>query len=479
VPFHLIAAVPGDTLDAPDASAIQSAIGDDRLSVARVAPSERDDASAPERQARAASAGLDAGTADYAIVLRPGDRLVPGAVGRLLRAAKRGGSAGAIGAWTACDPDGRAAGPEADPPRDADGRLRSRVDLDAFLGGYAPAGCAVLLDRRALGRRRFAAALGEVAELDLWLRVVEGGDRFAVAPSVVAARPPSYSGSLGRWATVAESAIAVLRRAFSRAATLGFESAGVDLTEARERESVLAVALRIATRSALADPDPRRAAATELLRPHADRDAITPELAAWAAVDALCRGEGFLPAVDGVSERLWSRAVRGWWSRCAGERWADKSLVDVGAGLLAERLVSRAEVARATMADQAGLWSPGERFCVAGAGPAAITMAAHAARAGCKAELLVDRALARVLRPDDVVDGSELSRGEVAVRPIDTQIGVDAPLVVVDEEDDDVLARFAARPNVARWSTARRWLEQRATTRLAAIWRQREAAAMV
>ncbi|MEM1184564.1 MAG: hypothetical protein AAGI53_06130 [Planctomycetota bacterium] len=420
-------------------------------------------------EATLTAAGLDASVGTHALVLRTSDRLVPGALGVLVRAASRNGPAGAIGAWVACDDRGRPVGPEADAPGEA-----ARVGLEVLLDGYTPASCAVLIDRSSLDTRRPAPTLGEASALDLLLRVVEQGDRFAAVPNLVAMRRAAYGGVQSRWASLTESMTSVIRRSFSRAATLGFEAAGVDLSEAREQAAVLALTIRVATRAALADSDPRCAAATELLRPVATRDSITPELAAWAAADALRRGDGFTPAIDGVSERLWSRPVRGWWSRFVGERWAERHLVDVGAGLLAQQLVSRAAIAKATMADLAGLWSPGERFYVAGDGAAARAMAAHAAKAGCFVEVLTEPG-AR-LQASDVVHANQLDKGTIEIIDADAQIGVDAPLVVIDTESPSWLARFAGRPNLVRWSASRGRLEQRATSRLASAWAQRESA---
>ncbi|MEM7754006.1 MAG: hypothetical protein AAF297_00030 [Planctomycetota bacterium] len=481
VPFSVLVAFPAGP-DDHDAGYTESAV-ESKIPALRVLP-VADPQTAPADgsadaghddivgvEARLVCAALDATDGTHAMILRPGDRLMPGALGRLVRAASMDGPAGAIGTWVACDDDGRATGPEADPPAE----LGRRIDLDALLDGYAPSSGAVLLDRRALGARRPAPRLGEAAWMDLLLRIVEQGDRFAVVPSVVSMCRPTYGGVQGRWSSLAESANGSLRRSFSRAATLGFQSAGVDLSDDREARASLAVTLRIATRAALADSDPRHAAATELLRPVADRDSISPELAAWAAVEALRRTEGFVPAVDGVSERLWSRSLRGWWSRFVGERWSHSSLLDLGAGLLAEQLVARTEVAKATMGDLAGLWSRGERFCVAGSGPDARAMAAHAARAGCRTMLLVpDPGMARRLTPGDIVDPSELDAGSLDVVSLNTEIGVDAPLVVIDVEGPEALAPFSARPNVIRWSSARRRLQSRAASKLAAVWKPRE-----
>ena len=417
-----------------------------------------------------ASAALDATDAPYALLVRPSDQLLPGAIGRLVRASQRSGSAGAVGSWIALDDEGKPVGPEADPPPTARGRL----GLSEFLDGYAPPSCCVLLSRRAMDRRRPVAALGESAHLDLSLRIVEQGDRFAAVPSVVARRRPSYVGVQGRWSALADQMRGVVRRSFARAATLGFEVAGHDLTEERENDAILRMTLRLATRAALADPDPRCAAATEMLRTVATRDSITPDMAAWAAADGLRRSEGFRPAIDGTSERLWSRAVRGWWSRFVGERWADKDLVDTGAGLLATRLISRSQIAAETLTDLAGLWSQGGRFCVAGSGAAARAMAAHAARAGCLVELLMPPGRAPGLQPSDIVATSELGQGSVVLRSLDADVGTDAPLVVIDTEGPELISPFASRPNVVRWSSARRRLEQRATGRLAGVWHSRE-----
>ncbi len=425
--------------------------------------------------AAAVNTGLEGSEARFALALEPGDRLVPGALGRLVRAAQRGGLGGAVGAWAACDERGRRLGPEYDPPG-------SRVGFEALIEGFDPPAACVLWDREVLGTGGGSPRLGRglygMEAADLLLRLSEQGIRLASCEGVVALRRREAGPEVETFRAAADAAEGMIRRGFQRGATLGLEAAGVDLSETRERHAILGTVLRIATRAALADPDPRRPVATELLRPRAWRESITAELAAVAAVDALRGTEGFVPAIDGASERLWCRALRGWWSRCVGERWAEKDLGERGPGLLAELMVGRAETATAIMGDLAGLWAAGERLFVVGEGAEAHAMAAHAARAGCRVALLAPEHRRRGRWP---LTGPEVcpigAAGSVEVLGLKASVGTDAPLVVIDTEAGaDLLRRFAGRPNVVRWSGGRRTLVERARARLLDAWHRRSPA---
>lgn len=425
--------------------------------------------------AAAVNTGLEGSEARFAIALEPGDRLVPGALGRLVRAAQRGGLGGSVGAWAACDERGKRLGPEYDPPG-------ARIGFETLIEGFDPPSACVLWDREVLGTGggapRFGRGLHGMEAADLLLRLSEQGIRLSACEGVVTLRRRDTGPEVDRFRSAADAAEGMIRRAFQRGATLGLEVAGVDLSETRERHAILGAALRIATRAALADPDPRRPVATELLRPRAWREAITPELAALAAVDALRETEGFVPTIDGSAERLWCRALRGWWSRCAGERWAEKDLVDRGPGLLAELMVGRAETATAIMGDLAGLWAPGERLFVVGEGAESHAMAAHAARAGCRVALLVPDHRRTGRWP---LTGAEVcpigATGTVEVMGLRASVGTEAPLVVIDTETGaDLLRRYAGRPNVVRWSGGRRTLVERARARLMDAWHRRSPA---
>jgi hypothetical protein len=430
---------------------------------------------APDRNVvGASSAAVDSSEARYIVVVPPAHRLLPGALGRLVRAAQRVDMGGAVGGWVTCDETGKPCGPEADAPA-------GRVDIDALLDGYEPAVGCVLMDRLALrpgnAPTRAIPSLGEAALLDRIMRLTEQGARLAGCESLVSCRTPPATPSMEAFEQIGRTRAEVIERAMRRAATLGFEAAGVDLSEAREREAVLSAVLRVATRAALGDPDPRCHTATELLRDHATRGSIGPELAAATAVDALRVTSGFRPTINGSDERLWLRALRGWWSRLVGERWADRELLEEGPGLLAELLVPRAEVASAVMTELAGLWSAGEPFFVAGDGPRARAMAGHAARAGCEVTVLLPPERLRGKLPAIPEEyAAPGDAGTVTLEPLGTRIGVDAPLVVIDSDGVDLLRRFAGRPNVVRWSGGRRIIVQRTQRRMREAWNRRPAA---
>ncbi|MBZ0171177.1 MAG: hypothetical protein K8E66_02235, partial [Phycisphaerales bacterium] len=309
--------------------------------------------------------------------------------------------------------------------------------------------------------KRFGANLRSWSHTDLWLRLCEDGVRWQVTPSVVSAvrhdSPLSVEDDLAR----ASEFRSVIERSFRRACARGWEDERLD--EAHESETVRAALFMLATRSALLGSDAR--AAAELFAPVGRDRCLTPGLLASASAVGLRYSPAHRARIDGRAEREWSRAVHAWWSRCVSQKWVARHELDDAVAGLAELLVDPREVARDLLS---GFGKPG-RLWVGGADRAARAVIEEALDSGWRVLVLPGRATRGV--------NTRLMAlpSRVMVASGNEGIGSSDPLVIGSADEADLLERYGARPNVARWNGAWRRAYEIAFKRVESAWPRRDA----
>jgi hypothetical protein len=331
-----------------------------------------------------------------------------------------------------------------------------------MLDGHVVAPCGMLLERALLDGRKLGVNLGAWAEIDLWLRIAEGGIRWGACPAVVGMRArPGLRSEGADWASLASQAEGALRRSYRRAAAHGWDER--ELTEEREQTAVATWRLAIATLAALEDDDERMSTATEIMRTAAKEGSIEPHAAAEAALWALRTAPGVRPEIDGKAEARWAPVLGRWLSRCVSERWAKPALTSDGVMELAELMVPNEAVA-GSMLEQLGM--PGT-LLISGASAESFALGDAAAAKGWDVALVMPggAAGARSIMPLVLASGEKFS----VVGPERTKEQRD-PLVMTPEGEMQAMELSAGRPNVIRWSGTRRGLVEKGLGRLRGSW---------
>lgn len=384
-----------------------------------------------------------------------GDRLLPSALTHLLAAADGGAHGAACGSWLVVNEDGKPDGPPIDPPEGSIGMGA----LPSLLGMPASA---ALVDRTLLEGKRFGANLDWWSHTDLFLRVCEDGVRWQVVPSVVTAvrhdEPLREDSDRRR----GEELRSVIARSFRRASARGWEDEILD--ETHETGTVREAIFTLATRRALEGSEAQAKTAVELFAPVGGERCLTPELLASSAAIGLRYSGVFAARIDGRAEQSWSRTVHEWWSRCVSQKWVARHELDAAIRALGELLVDPREVARGLIA---GFGAPG-RLWVGGTDRAARAVIGEAVEAGWRVLVLPGRASAGV--------NTRLMAlpSRVMVASGNEGIGASDPLVIGSADESDLLERYGARPNVARWNGAWRVAMETAVRRLESAWPRRE-----
>lgn len=385
--------------------------------------------------------------------LECGDVLAPTAMSHLTTAARAGAHGAACGSWLVAGADGTADGPPIDPPEGSIGMST----MDELL--TVPASASVL-HTSLLDGKRFGANLESWSHTDLWLRLCEDGVRWQVTPSVVSSVRHDSECSGGRGLARGLELRSVIERSFRRASARGWEDEQLD--ETHEAETVRAALFELATRAALFGSDARDAA--ELFSSVGEERCLSPELLASAAAVGLRYSPVHAARIDGRSERAWSRSVHEWWSRCVSQKWVARHELESAVPLLAELLIDPREVARDLLS---GFGSPG-RLWVGGTDRAARAVIEEALEGGWRVLVLPGRASRGV--------NTRLMAlpSRVMVASGNEGIGSSDPLVIGSADEADLLERYGARPNVARWNGAWRVASERAIGRVENAWPRRE-----
>lgn len=388
-------------------------------------------------------------------LLESGDVLSPTALSHLITAAGAGAHGASCGSWLVVGADGKPDGPPINPPEGTIG-MREMPDLLSI-----PATAAVL-DTSLLEGKRFGANLESWSHTDMWLRLCEDGVRWQVVPAVVASvRHDRAAGDETDLRRAAELR-SVIGRSFRRASARGWEEDQLD--ETHETNAVRSTIFTLATRRALVGAQASAKTAADLFTPVGSERCLSPTSLAEAAAVGLRYSPEHSARVDGRTERSWARAVHEWWSRCVSQKWVARHQLDAAIQELAELLVDPREVARDLLA---GFGAP-SRLWVGGTDRAARAVIEEALDAGWRVLVLPGRATAGV--------NTRLMAlpSRVMVASGNEGIGASDPLVIGSADEADLLERYGARPNVARWNGAWRVATERAQTRLELAWPRRE-----
>ncbi|HHN78675.1 MAG TPA: glycosyltransferase family 2 protein [Phycisphaerales bacterium] len=390
---------------------------------------------------------------DMVALLECGDMLAPTALAHLSTAADAGAFGAACGSWLVAGEDGTADGPPIDPVEGSIG-ITSMGELLAV-----PAAAAVFR-ASLLGGKRFGGNLSHWSHTDLFLRLCEDGVRWQVTPAVVASVPHDTPGPPEAAAGRADELRALVGRAFRRASVRGWEDESLD--EAHETETIRAGLFTLATRSALTDGDP--SAAAEIFAGVGAERCLTPDLLASSAAVALRYSPSHHARIDGVAERSWAPVVHGWWSRCVSHKWTVRHELATAVEMLAALLVDPRDVARDLLS---GFGEPG-RLWVGGTDRAARAVIEEALDSGWRVLVLPGKATRGV--------NTRLMAlpSRVMVASGNEGIGTNDPLVIGSADESDLLERYGARPNVARWNGAWRSAFERAVKRVESAWPGRE-----
>jgi glycosyltransferase involved in cell wall biosynthesis len=387
--------------------------------------------------------------------LEAGGVLAPSALSHLLAAADAGTHGAACGSWLVMHENGKPDGPPIDPPEGSIG-LGS---LSSLLG--VPASAA-LVQRSLLRGKRFGANLDSWSHTDLWLRLCEDGVRWQVVPSVVVSVPHDPPLDEPEERARAVELRSVVERSFRRASARGWEEEGLD--EAHERETVRSALFTLATRRALRGSEAQAKSAVELFAGVGSERCLTPDELAMSAAISLRYSPAFAARVDGRAEHSWARAVHEWWSRCVSQKWVARHEVESAVPRLAELLVDPREVAR----DLLGSFGKPGRLWVGGTDRAARAVIEEALEAGWRVLVLPGRA------SQGVNTRLMALPSRVMVASASENIGTSDPLVIGSADEGDLLERYGARPNVARWNGAWRTASERAVRRLESAWPRRD-----
>lgn len=382
-------------------------------------------------------------------LLSSGDTLAPTGLAHLTAAAEAGTYGAACGSWFVTGEDDAPDGPPIDP-------MEGSIGITSIGELIAVPAAAAVVRASLLEGKRFGGNLADWSHTDMFLRLCEDGVFWQVTPAVVATvshDTPSRAGRAGAWAGELR---AVIERAFHRASARGWEDEALD--ETHEAQTIRAALFTLATRSALTDED--AATAAEMFAPVAGERCLTPDLLASAAAIGLRYSPACLARIDGAAERSWARAVHRWWSRCVSHKWAARHELDDAAGALAALLVDPREVARDLLK---GFGEPG-RLWVGGTDRAARAVIEEALDSGWRVLVLPGKATRGV--------NTRLMAlpSRVMVASGNEGIGSSDPLVIGSADESDLLERYGARPNVARWNGAWRAAYDRALRGLRAVW---------
>ncbi|USN97986.1 MAG: glycosyltransferase [Phycisphaeraceae bacterium] len=390
---------------------------------------------------------------DMVCFLDCGDMLAPSALSHLTAAAEAGTHGAACGSWFVVGDRGEPDGPPIDPQEGS-------IGIGAMGELLAVPVSASLLHTSLLDGKRFGANLASWSHTDLWLRLCEDGVRWQVTPSVVSSVPQDAPCSPEQESARADELRSVIERSFRRASARGWEDERLD--EAHETETMRSALFGLATRSALFSTDAR--SASDLFAPVGRERCLTPSLLASTAAVGLRYSPAFDARVDGRTERVWARAVHEWWSRCVSQKWIARHELDEAVHLLADLLVDPREVARELLA---GFGAP-SRLWVGGTDRAARAVIGEALDAGWRVLVLPGKA------SQGVNTRLMALPSRVMVASGNEGIGSSDPLVIGSTDEADLLERYGARPNVARWNGAWRVASERALRRVESAWPRRE-----
>ncbi len=391
--------------------------------------------------------------AEMVALLECGDVLAPAGLSHLCTAAEAGTFGAACGSWLVAGGEGAADGPPIDP-------VEGSIGITGIGELLAVPAAAAVVRASLLEGKRFGGNLAHWSHTDMFLRLCEDGVRWQVTPSVVASVPHDSPGPASSARRRAEELRAVIERSFRRASVRGWEDESLD--EAHETGTIRAGLFALATRSALTDDD--ASAAAEIFAPVGAERCLTPELLASSAAVALRYTPSYRARVDGVAERVWAPAVHRWWSRCVSFKWTARHELAEAAETLAALLVDPRDVARDLLA---GFGEPG-RLWVGGTDRAARAVIEEALESGWRVLVLPGKATRGV--------NTRLMAlpSRVMVASGNEGIGSADPLVIGSADESDLLERYGARPNVARWNGAWRSAFERAARRVEAAWPKRE-----
>ena len=402
----------------------------------------------------------------YVALLLPGDELVPEALEHLTAHAERTLADGAMGSYL------REPGPERPHPawtiRHGSAPRATMIGLRELHASGPIRSPACVTRSDAYERTRFGAGLGEHARYDVQLRQAERGVSWAVLEAPLASRRGNtpITDLPGR----AERAEHTIRRAVGRAVSAGFESAGMDLSAAREADLVMRAVLVEATLAALMDPEPRKSKATAMIRRPwegleddedpkdglAPRPMITASMAANAA--AVVLREFLVVNPDPGKSADWTEPLNHWWNRLLGEKWAVNQLVASARAELAARLTPDEEIAAAILhacGDAKTVHTMGDPVRSA-------TLARLASAGGTTTVMAIDADDPRGTNPG----------GRAKPSP-----GV--PIVVAgrsDEEERELLGRLGPRGNIHRWRSIEHKHVAKTEAALTRAWVQRTTA---
>ncbi len=414
--------------------------------------------------AAARNRGLELAAGRYVAFLDADDWLAPEGLERLVDGAERCRCDGACGAYELRDEAGRGLGVEVEPP--GAGAPGGIVGLDELLDGNRFATHSHLVRRDALRGERFDGAYRGVEDFDLWLRLAGRGVRWATVDEVVGAyrvRRGSMSKNPGM---MCASAAAAVTAAYERARR-DAPRAGLDLGEGRLRRALAGQALLYATMAALGGDGGRSGGGADAAAALYGRVGAVERVSAVAAARAGCWAvmlvharparEVLLDPADGVARA----ALAAWWSRLAGEGWAERDLAGAAARALAEELVEPAAAAEA-MLDRAGQWAAraggGGSVTVVGFGRNGRVVTRHAARRGMKVRV----------RDDRLPAGTEALGWPV--EPMGAPIDPESAVLITPTDDAALAERIGPRAGVFRWSVERARLGETAAAALSRLW---------
>lgn len=373
--------------------------------------------------AAARNTGIEHAQGEYLHFLDCDDRLLPGALERLLAAAEKTGAAYGGSLWI--DESGRSMGWSFSPSCPMVG-LEQLIEFNRWTPGGQ------IVRRDLVGMSRFDSAPTGAEDHDFWLRLAADGVRWSAVDGDVVAyrqRPASMSRDHAR---MARGRCIALERAMRN---IGMEPASRIriLTEA---------ALAEATANAWSDRSPGLSASLGILREHLRGSCINAMQAASAAAWSLPHGACLSPASweDDLSAIGLCSAASRWWRALEQSEFAAEGLAESSWGLLARRIVPPERIAR-RMVEQVPAGRP---IILLGMGRHAAYLARGLAAMGREFAGFDDTARA----------GEQITLGGVEVRIAGPVEAFDAANVqlLTPWSDESLLARVPRGACCLRWS---------------------------